>query len=203
MKLKKELRSQPYANWLAISTSSSHVRVCIIQGCFSFYTFSNSDLYYLVDVFIKIQIPIYKCLLMPPPVFISNLNQNHILQIPKQPLVECLQLDKCQLKLQSKKHLGFLLDHSFPPLTISSAISSTFKVVTKKEAQLQSCQLSFIWGKMRTAALETAPQRALRLLKRGSQKRSIYKTLVKGEFNAIKRLLYKKFSASHVQLMSP
>ena len=33
---------------------------------------------------------------------------------------------------------------------------------TEKDAQLESCELSFIWGKMRAAALETAPQRALR-----------------------------------------
>ena len=33
---------------------------------------------------------------------------------------------------------------------------------TKKDAQLESCELSFIWGKMRTAAPEAACQRALR-----------------------------------------
>ena len=36
-----------------------------------------------------------------------------------------------------------------------------------------------------------------RMLHRGSGGRSIYKILVKGEFNAIKCLLYKRFSASH------
>ena len=41
-----------------------------------------------------------------------------------------------------------------------------------------------------------------RLLQRGSQGRSIYKMLVKMEFNAIKNLLYKRFSASHKELMS-
>ena len=46
---------------------------------------------------------------------------------------------------------------------------------------------------MRTAAWETAPQIALRLLQRGSGGRF----LVKGEFNAVKHLLYKRFSASH------
>ena len=29
---------------------------------------------------------------------------------------------------------------------------------TRKHAQIESCKLSFIWGKMRTAAWETAPQ---------------------------------------------
>ena len=49
---------------------------------------------------------------------------------------------------------------------------------------------------MRTAAGETEAQIALRLLQRGSGGKSIYKILVKGEFNAIKCLLYKRFSAS-------
>ena len=35
-------------------------------------------------------------------------------------------------------------------------------MLTKKDAQLESCELSFIWGKMRTAAREAAPQIALR-----------------------------------------
>ena len=41
-----------------------------------------------------------------------------------------------------------------------------------------------MWGKMRTAARETAPQIALR----GSWGRSIYKVLVKEEFSAVKSL---------------
>ena len=63
--------------------------------------------------------------------------------------------------------------------------------------------VSFIWGKMRTAAWETAPQRALRNCSRevvGG--RSIY-ILVKEEFNAISCFLYKRFYASHEELMSP
>ena len=39
-------------------------------------------------------------------------------------------------------------------------------LLTKKDVQLENCELSFIWGKMRTAAWETAPQRAERLLQR-------------------------------------
>ena len=63
--------------------------------------------------------------------------------------------------------------------------------------------VSFIWDKMRTAARETAPQRALRNCSRevvGG--RSLY-ILVKEEFNAIICLLYKRFYASHEELMSP
>ena len=33
---------------------------------------------------------------------------------------------------------------------------------TEKNAQYESCELSFIWGKMRTVAHEAAPQIALR-----------------------------------------
>ena len=33
---------------------------------------------------------------------------------------------------------------------------------TKKDAQLEGCELSFIWGKMRTAAPEAASRRALK-----------------------------------------
>ena len=35
-------------------------------------------------------------------------------------------------------------------------------MLAKKDAQLESCELSFIWGKMRTVAWETAPKTALR-----------------------------------------
>ena len=37
-----------------------------------------------------------------------------------------------------------------------------FQCQLKKNVQLESCELSFIWGKMRTAAQETASQVALR-----------------------------------------
>ena len=42
-----------------------------------------------------------------------------------------------------------------------------------------------------------------RLLKRGSGGRSIYNILVKGEFNEIKHLFYKRVSANDEELMSP
>ena len=35
------------------------------------------------------------------------------------------------------------------------------EMLTKKDAQLESCKLSFIWGKMRTAAQKAASQIAL------------------------------------------
>ena len=63
--------------------------------------------------------------------------------------------------------------------------------------------MSFIWGKMRTEAQELALQIGLRNLQRGSEGRSLNKILVKGQFNAIKCLLYKRFSVSHKELMAP
>ena len=65
---------------------------------------------------------------------------------------------------------------------------------------------------MRTVARKTAPQRALRhcskevvakVNRRREGGRSVYKTVVKGEFSAIKYLLYKMLSASHQEPMSP
>ena len=38
----------------------------------------------------------------------------------------------------------------------------TLFLSTKKDAHLESCELSFIWGKMRTVALEVVHQIALR-----------------------------------------
>ena len=50
-------------------------------------------------------------------------------------------------------------------------------------AQRESCELSFIWGKMRTIAQETASQLALsNCSKEVGVKVSIYVILVKGEY---------------------
>ena len=57
-----------------------------------------------------------------------------------------------------------------------------------KDVQLESCELSFIWGKMRTEAREAASQIALR---------DCSKVLVKGEFNTMKHSIYKRFFVSH------
>ena len=55
--------------------------------------------------------------------------------------------------------------------------------MTLKNAQCKSCQLSFIWGKMRTAAWEIHPQTALRnCSKEVGGKDSIHVILVKGEY---------------------
>ena len=61
----------------------------------------------------------------------------------------------------------------------------------------------FIWGKMRTAAQETAPQIVLRSCSQEvGEGRSIYNIFVKGEFSATSCLLYRRFSARPEELMS-
>ena len=58
---------------------------------------------------------------------------------------------------------------------------------------------------MRTAAQESATQKdcSERLLQSGSGGKSVYKVLVKGEFNTMKHSFYKRFFVSHEDLMSP
>ena len=63
-------------------------------------------------------------------------------------------------------------------------------------------KVSFIWGKMRTVAWETAPQIALRDCSKEAVGEGQYMIFMKGEFSAIRHLLYKRFSASHLELMS-
>ena len=55
---------------------------------------------------------------------------------------------------------------------------------------------------MRTAAQVTAPQIALRDCSKETVGGGQYVILVKGEFRAVKRLIYKRFSASRGELMS-
>ena len=46
--------------------------------------------------------------------------------------------------------------------TLPLLLNILFSVFMKKDAQFESCKLSFIWGKMRTATREAASQIALR-----------------------------------------
>ena len=80
---------------------------------------------------------------------------------------------------------GTRLDHSraFVWQSFIKVRKGTEKVLTKKNVQLESCELSFIWGKMRTAAWEAASQIALR---------DCSKVLVKGQCNAVKHTFYKR-----------
>ena len=66
-----------------------------------------------------------------------------------------------------------------------SCLCHPFHLLLKKDAQCQSFELNFIWGKMKTAARETAPQIILRNCSK-EVVGEVNKILVKGEFSAIK-----------------
>ena len=59
---------------------------------------------------------------------------------------------------------------------------NSYKVADLKNMQHESCELSFIWGKMRTIAQETTFQMSLRNSKEVGGKVSIYTILVKREY---------------------
>ena len=74
----------------------------------------------------------------------------------------------------------------------------------KKNTQYESCKLSFIWGKMKAIALETAFQLALRnCSKEAGGKVSIYVILVKGEYMQSGTYFLQKVSASYEEQLSP
>ena len=58
--------------------------------------------------------------------------------------------------------LQFLLESSQRKEVHSGSFCGHHNCQLKKDVQLESCELSFIWDKMRTAALEAASQIALR-----------------------------------------
>ena len=68
--------------------------------------------------------------------------------------------------------------------------------------QHESCELSFIWGKMRTIAQETTFQMSLRNSKEVGGKVSIYVILVKAEYMQ-PNIFLQTVSASHEEQMSP
>ena len=73
----------------------------------------------------------------------------------------------------------------------------------KKDVQLESCELSFIWGQNEDCSPGVSiSERSERLLPSGSGRRSIYKVLVNGEFNIMKHSFYKKLFVSHKDLIS-
>ena len=58
--------------------------------------------------------------------------------------------------------LGLLTFYSVFSTAFLLALFYLFIVLTKKDVLLENCELSFIWGKIRTAAREAASQIALR-----------------------------------------
>ena len=66
----------------------------------------------------------------------------------------------------------------------------------------KNCELSFIWGKMRTIAWETASQIALRYwLWRYSGKRSVLCMVLLTRVNAVKCTFWHKVASSHEEQM--
>ena len=66
--------------------------------------------------------------------------------------VNDIKVDRIEMKVYK---IGILVTH-WKRLMLAGHVS------TKKRAQHKSCELNFIWNKMRTAAWETAPQIAPR-----------------------------------------
>ena len=82
----------------------------------------------------------------------------------------------------------------FPPYLHQYFYLFSFWCQLKKIAQHEICKLSFVWGKMRTAAQETAPQRALRNCSKDARRKvSIYVILVKGEDLQSSTQFFRKF----------
>ena len=63
-------------------------------------------------------------------------------------------------------------------------------VLTKIDVQLESCELSFIWGKMKTATWGAAPQSALRDCSKAAVGESRYIKFGEGGFNTMKHSFY-------------
>ena len=89
----------------------------------------------------------------------------------------------------------------FLPLAAWEACKNSYADL-KKKAWFENCKLNFIWGRMRTAAQETAPQIALINCSKevvGGMV-SIYMIFGEGGIHAIKHIFFQKVSTS---LMKP
>ena len=90
-------------------------------------------------------------------------------------------------------------------LVLSQEMSVDLKKIQKKGAQCESCVLVFLGGggKMRTAARDRVSQIGLRNFSKEVVGNENVPDFGEGGIHAIKRLSYKRFSASHKELMSP
>ena len=66
----------------------------------------------------------------------------------------------------------FLVESNRRKEVHSGSLRGRYNCLLKKDAQLESCELSFIWGKMRTAAREATSQITLRDCSEGMNKES-------------------------------
>ena len=91
-----------------------------------------------------------------------------------------------------------------PTASRSEQVTRREDVADLKQLHNVSCELSFIWGKMKTIARETAIQIALRsYFKEVWGKVSVYVLLVKGEYMQSNKYFLQKVSASHEESTSP
>ena len=106
------------------------------------------------------------------------------------------------LQLWDPGHLG-----SRPSLRYTLSVGRVMgrlQVSTKKDAQQESWELSFIWGQNEDCSPgDSTSDSSEKLLQRGCGGRSMHMILVKGAFHAIQHFTYKRCSASHEELMSP
>ena len=76
-------------------------------------------------------------------------------------------------------------------------------LVDLKNAQCESCELSFIWGKMRTIAWETAFQLALRNCFKEVGGRSVYMNFLKERYMQSSLYILQKVPGSLEEQLSP
>ena len=101
-------------------------------------------------------------------------------------------------------YIYIFLKEFFLMWTIFKSLLNWLCWLKKKDVQLESCELSFIWGRKRSAAPSISDS-SERLLQSRLGGKSKYKFSVKGKFTEIPRStqLTKGFFVSHEGLMSP
>ena len=126
----------------------------------------------------------------------------------------CIFLHYTQLKFLSFLKVSFL---SFQLISRNSFFEIPFDncsriqkgivictpIVDQKDAQCENCEWGFIWGKMRTAAWEIAPQVALRNCSKESVMEGQYIRFWWTESSMQSSTPFTKFFASPEELMSP
>ena len=84
----------------------------------------------------------------------------------------------------------YLLDWDHKSLSLFFFFFFNKHVLTKIDVQLESCELSFIWGKMKTETRGPASQRALRDCSKAAVGKSQYIKFGEGGFNTMKHSFY-------------
>ena len=116
--------------------------------------------------------------------------------------------DSSALPEKADGHKGLLLVPTLRFLRVGEGGKSTLRHFISchncwllKNAQHESCKLSFIWGNMRTEVWETGSQIALRSCSKEVGKDSIYVILVKGQYMQSSTFIFQQMSAGLVKLL--